>query len=109
MNSLDAAERGIETGDTVLVSSRNGKVLRRANVVDWVMPGVVLIWHAHQHDYDDETGIDRDGCDNVLTAARPTGQGAECFNSTNVQVEKYVGEVLEPDYLWPQRVPVEEE
>lgn len=108
MNSIDAAERGIKTGDTVLVSSHQGKILRRANVVDWVMPGVALIWHAHQHDYDDETGIDKAGCDNILTAHRPTGQGAEAFNSTNIQIEKYNGDKLEPDYLWPQRVPIEE-
>ena len=108
MNSLDAAERGIKSGDTVLVSSHNGKILRRVNVVDWVMPGVVLVWHGHQHDYDDETGIDRAGCDNILTAARPTGQGAECFNSTIIQVEKWDGDPVEPDYKWAQRVPVKE-
>ena len=38
-----AEECGIENGDTVLVESRYGKVLRRASVTPLMMPGVVSI------------------------------------------------------------------
>ncbi|MBE3117130.1 MAG: molybdopterin-dependent oxidoreductase, partial [Candidatus Atribacteria bacterium] len=39
MNTIDAEERGLQAGDTILVTSRHGKVLRRVNMTDFVIPG----------------------------------------------------------------------
>ncbi len=105
MSRVDAEERGLKTGDTILVSSRHGKILRRVNVTDYIIPGVVEIGHGSWSDFDEETGIDRGGCSNTLNAALPSGQGMEPFNSCNVQVEKWTGAPLEPDYKWPKRIP----
>jgi len=108
MNVIDAKERGIKTGDTVLVTSRHGKVLRRADVSEFIIPGAVLLGEGSWFEFDEETGIDKGGCTNTLSGARPCGQGMEPFNSCNVQVEKWTGEPLEPDYKWPQRIPLKE-
>ncbi|MBM7854109.1 anaerobic dimethyl sulfoxide reductase subunit A [Desulfohalotomaculum tongense] len=104
LSAQDAAERGIKNGDTVLVKSRHGKTLRPAYVTERVRPGVVVIPHGAWVEMDEENGIDKAGADNILTAGIPTGQGTSGWNSCNVQVEKWTGKPLEPDYKWPQRV-----
>jgi anaerobic dimethyl sulfoxide reductase subunit A len=103
MNQVDADARGLQNGDTVLVSSRHGKVLRHVNVTNFIIPGVVELGEGSWFEYDDAEAIDKGGCVNVLGAARPSGQGMEPFNSINVQVEKWTGAPLEPDYTWPYR------
>lgn len=104
MNPLDAQERGIADGDTVLVTSRHGKVLRKVSIVDYIMPGVVELGQGMWFDFDEETGIDKGGCANTLCGARPCGQGMEPFNSLNVQIEKFTEEELEADYKKPARM-----
>ncbi|WP_278570730.1 molybdopterin-dependent oxidoreductase [Adlercreutzia equolifaciens] len=108
MNRIDAEERGLENGDSVLVTSRHGKVARKVHVVDYIMPGVVELGQGAWFDFDEETGIDMGGCTNTLCGARPCGQGMEPFNSLNVQVEKWTGEPLVADYLRPARTVGEE-
>jgi anaerobic dimethyl sulfoxide reductase subunit A len=109
LNMIDANERGIKRGDTVLVSSPYGQLIRRANVTNHVMPGVILIPHGKWSDYDPESGIDKGGCSNTVVGARPSGQGMEPYNTLAVQVEKWAGDPMEPDYTWPQRVPIKDE
>lgn len=104
INPRDAAERGIKDGETALITSRHGKVLRNVRLYDLVRPGVVILGEGSWVELDDATGIDKAGCANVLTGAYTTGQGHLGFNSTNVQVEKWPGTPLEPDYKWPQRI-----
>ena len=108
MNIIDAEARGIKTGDTVLVTSRHGKVLRRAKVSEFIIPGAVSLGEGAWFDFDEETGIDKGGCTNTLSGTRPGGMGMEPFNSCNVQVQKWAGKPLEPDYKWPQRIPLKE-
>jgi anaerobic dimethyl sulfoxide reductase subunit A len=73
------------------------------------MPGVVDLPHgAWVEVFDEKAGIDKAGSDNFITAAHPTVTGHQGFNSVNVQVEKWSGEHLAPDYTWPQRIPVKE-
>jgi anaerobic dimethyl sulfoxide reductase subunit A len=107
MNILDAEQRGIKKGDTILISSRHGKIVRRVNVNAQLIPGVITIPHGMGLRYDDDLQIDFGGSSQVVLGAHPCGQGIQPFNSLNVQVEKWTGDPLEPDYTWPQRVPIE--
>jgi anaerobic dimethyl sulfoxide reductase subunit A len=108
INPIDAKERGIQTGDTILVSSRHGKVLRKAVVTAEYVPGVIGMGEGAWAEVDEQTGIDKAGATNTLCGLHPTGQGEEPWNTTNVQVVKWAGQSLEPDYQWPQRIPLKE-
>jgi anaerobic dimethyl sulfoxide reductase subunit A len=108
MNTFDAEARGIKNGDTVLIRSRWGKVLRPAYVTDRIMPGVVDLGEGAWVDWDDENQIDRAGATNTLAGTTPSGQGVQPWNTNNAQVEKWTGVQLKPDYTLPMRVPIEE-
>jgi anaerobic dimethyl sulfoxide reductase subunit A len=109
INPIDAKERGLKTGDNALISSRHGKVLRPVFLTEFFMPGVIALGEGAWAEVDEESGIDKAGATNTLNGAIPTGQGAQGWNTCNVQVEKYDGPIkLEPDYKWPQRIPLEE-
>ncbi len=105
LSSHDAAERGIKEGDTVLISSRHGKVIRPVHVTETVMPGVVGVPHGAWVTMDESTGIDKAGADNILCGPIPSGQGISGWNTCNVQVERY-NTPLEPDHKWAPRIPV---
>ncbi|MDO5043006.1 MAG: molybdopterin-dependent oxidoreductase [Slackia sp.] len=100
----DAQEKGIEDGDTVLISAPAGKGLRKAAVLDILLPGVVGVPHGAWVDVDEETGIDRAGSDNYLIGAEFGGFGVSGYNNQICNIEKYDGEALEPDCEWPQRI-----
>lgn len=104
INPVDAAERGLKDGETALIKSRHGKVLRNVRLFEQIRPGVVVMGEGAWVELDDTTGIDKAGCSNVLSGAISTGQGHQGWNSTNVQVEKWTGAPLPPDYKWPQRI-----
>ncbi|MGV8083830.1 MAG: molybdopterin-dependent oxidoreductase [Coriobacteriia bacterium] len=108
LNTIDAKARGLKTGDTALVTSRYGKILRNVAVTDSVMPGVAQVWHGSWDDFD-EDGIDRGGCSNTLIGANTMGYGSQPYNSTLVEVEKWTGSPLSADYAWPARVPLKGE
>ena len=99
----------IKQNDKVLVSSRWGKVIRPAYVTDRVIPGVVMLGEGAWVQMDEELGIDLAGATNTLNGQHKTGQGQEPWNSLNVQIEKWTGEPVEADYLWPLRVPIRDE
>lgn len=103
MNAQDAEELGIKMGDTVLVSNQYGKVLRRASVMNSIMPGVVSLPHGAWIDLDEETGIDRAGASNVLTPQITTGIGTNGYNSTLVNIELWTGDPLPRDCEMPLR------
>lgn len=104
INSQDAKEKGIKDGDTVLITSKHGKVLRHACVTDRFMPGVIGLPHGAWVDIDEETGIDRAGADNILCGPISTGQGVSGWNSCVVNIEKFSGDPLIPDVEKPQRI-----
>lgn len=91
IGEIDAAARGIKTGDKVLMSSPYGKVLRLAQVLPGIVPGAVALQDGGKVNIDPETGIDLGGCPNVLQAPEHSGQGYACWSGTLVQVEKYDG------------------
>jgi anaerobic dimethyl sulfoxide reductase subunit A len=109
MNPIDAEARGIKNSDIVLITSRHGKVIRPVSVTERIMPGVVNLPHGAWVEMDETTGVDKAGADNILNGPVSTGQGISGWNSCNVQVEKYEGPIqLDPDYKWPQRIPLKE-
>lgn len=92
----NAAERGIQTGDVVLVRNDRGNVLAGAVVTDKVRKDVVLIrhggWFEPQKQADGST-LDVHGNANTLTMDVPTSKLA-CGNVASsglVEVEKFQG------------------
>jgi anaerobic dimethyl sulfoxide reductase subunit A len=109
MNTLDAEALGIEDGDYALITSRHGKVLRPVHVTPRMMPGVCTLGEGAWAQIDEETGIDLAGATNTLNGAIATGQGHQGWNTCNVKIEKYDGDLDPmPDFEWPQRIPVKE-
>lgn len=105
MNPIDAEERGIKNGDIVQVTSRHGSVIRPVFVTNRMRPGVTTLGEGAWVEMDEETGVDKAGCTNILNGPIATDQGNLGFNSCNVQVKKYDGPIdLKPDHQWPQRI-----
>jgi anaerobic dimethyl sulfoxide reductase subunit A len=89
INTVDAAQRGIQPGDRVRVFNDRGEVRIPAKVTERIMPGVVALpqgaWYTP-----DENGIDHGGCVNVLTKNEISPGGAFACHTALVQVEKVV-------------------
>ena len=77
-------------------------------VTERVTPGVVIVGEGAWVELDEKLGIDKAGATNMLDGTHPTGQGEEPWNTCNVQVEKWTGAPLAPDYTWPKRIPIKE-
>lgn len=88
IHPADAATRGIEDGQPVLVTSAQGRVRVPARVTEEIMPGVVCllegVWPAL-----DAEGVDTAGSVNVLTSTEPTlpSQGSRT-HSVLVEVQR---------------------
>jgi anaerobic dimethyl sulfoxide reductase subunit A len=108
MNPIDAEARGIKDGDTVVISSRHGKIMRNITVTNRIIPGAVAVGQGSWLNLDDELGIDKGGCVNVLHGSISTGQGHMGLNTCNVEIEKWGGEPLKDDYQLPPLVPLME-
>lgn len=87
MNTRDADERGIATGDRVRVFNDRGETVIQAEVTERMMPGAVILpfgtWYSP-----DEDGVDRAGASNVLTRDEPSPAGSFAYNTALVQVQK---------------------
>lgn len=94
----NAAERGIKTGDVVLVSNDRGSLLAGAVATDKVRKDVVLIRHGgwfEPQKQADGTTLDVHGNANTLTMDVPTSKLA-CGNVASsglVEVEKFGGDL----------------
>ena len=97
MNILDAQACGVKAGDTVLVESPHGRILRRVRVTSLLIPGVVLLGEGAWSDVDDD-GIDRSGNPNSLERSTLSGEGQCTWNSSVCRVLPWDGEPLPPDY-----------
>lgn len=107
MSTVDAEKLGIKTGDIVLMTSPYGQVIRPAKVMPTVVPGAVALEDGAWIDIDEESGIDKGGCPNILQAPKASGQGSQSYTGTLVRVEKYTGNLeLEPDKKRPLVLPV---
>ena len=91
-----AEECGIANGDAVLVESRYGKVVRRASVNPFMMPGVVSIPNGAWTQFNDDM-VDLMGGASTLSGTYMQGIGGTMFNSNNVRISKWTGEELGSD------------
>lgn len=93
INPKDAKDRGIASGDVVLVKNRRGAILAGAYVTERVQPGVVVVHHGAWFDPQNVDGerIDVHGNSNTLTMDEPTSALA-CGNIAStalVEVSKW--------------------
>lgn len=108
MNEDDGKRICLKHGDTVLISSKHGKILRRIGLTSLVMPGVILVGQGSWTKYGAKQ-VDIGGNTNSLTGSHLCGEGQSAWNTVNVNVEKWMEDELEPDYLWPMVLPKMEE
>ncbi len=101
LNASDAKAKGIATGDTVLIRSAFGEVLRHAVCLETLIPGQVGIPHGSWAEIDPKTGIDHGGADNYLIGNTMSGMGVSGYNNGNCDFEKYTGEALVADWQRP--------
>ena len=105
----DAAERGIEDGDTVRVFNRRGQCLAGARLSDDLMPGVVELptgaWFdpLHLDAGAEHPTLELAGNPNVLTEDRGTSELAQgpAAHTCLVEVEKWNGEAPAPGVYAP--------
>ena len=97
MNELDARAVGVEQGQTVLVESPHGRILRRVRVTSLLIPGVVVLGEGSWSDVD-ESGVDRAGNSNTLESSTLSGEGQCTWNTSICRVLPWEGEPLPPDY-----------
>ena len=91
INPLDAEARGIAHNDRVVVFNDQGRTITRAKVTARIAPGTAALpqgaWHRPA-----ESGVDKNGCINVLTRHRPSPLAKGNPQHTNlVQIEKLIG------------------
>ena len=101
INSSDAEERGLSTGDTALIESECGKMLRRIQTTPTLMPGVVILGEGNWVDIGDD-GIDRGGNGNIVSMDGVYGFGQVPWNSNLVKVQAWDGEPLSQEYMRPR-------
>ena len=104
MSAKDAAEKGIQSGDTVLITTKSGKALRKACVMQGLMPGVAAVTHGAWERIDEATGIDHAGNENYLLGNEISGSGVTPYNNINCNIVKYDGPALEDDCNVPPTI-----
>ena len=104
LNEDDAHAKGISDGDTVRIYNQFGATLRQASLLQTIMPGCVALPHGAWLDFDEDEGVDRAGCDNMLVGSITAGMGTAGYNNFNCNYELYTGEALKPDCELPQRI-----
>jgi anaerobic dimethyl sulfoxide reductase subunit A len=107
MNTVDAEERGIKDDDVILIENSHGKTMRHVKVTNRLCQGVLTMGEGAWVEMDEELGIDRAGNVNTLNGDIPTGQGHAGYSTCIVQVSR-LSETLEPDYLWPTRIELQD-
>lgn len=86
LHPSDATARGIKDGQPVRVFNQHGATVLPVKVTDRIAAGVISIKEGAWF-IPDDTGVDTQGCANVLTVDRPSPCGATTYNSNRVQVE----------------------
>ena len=106
IHPVDAAARGISTGDVVRLWNDRGACLAGAIVTDHVMPGVIQLSTGAWYDPETPGGLEVHGNPNVLTRDRGTsrlGQGPTA-HSTLVEVAKVDGAIPEVTVMSPPAI-----
>jgi anaerobic dimethyl sulfoxide reductase subunit A len=87
VHPVDAAKRGIQTGDRIHVFNDRGTIAIDAWVTRRIMPGVIAVtegaWYAP-----DENGVDQGGCANTLTLDDYSPGGASALKTVLVEAKK---------------------
>ncbi|CAD7288840.1 Trimethylamine-N-oxide reductase 2 [Campylobacter majalis] len=96
INTKDAKEKGIKSGDLVRVFNARGEVLAGAKVTDNILQGVVKLAEGAWYDGFD-SGICKNGSPNVLTIDIPTSKLANgnISHTALVNIEKFKGKAPE--------------
>ena len=87
INPVDAAARGIATGDVVTIYNERGAVLGGAYVTERIMPGAVYIDHGARYDPIVPGELDRGGAINTLTPHNLTSKNATGMVGSGFLVE----------------------
>jgi len=87
INPVDAAKRGIESGDVVKVYNDRGAVLGGAYVNERIMPGVVYMDHGARYDPIAPGELDRGGAINTITPHKITSKNATGMATSGYLVE----------------------
>ena len=103
MNAQDAEERGILAGDTVMCYNDFGKMLRKAQPLQAMMPGTVGIPHGVRSVLDETNPadiIDRGGSEQMLSDGQQSNYFPQVdgYNSLLIEIVKYDGEPIPEDY-----------
>lgn len=98
INTKDAANKGIKTGDVVKVSNQRGSVLAGAFVTDAIRQGVVRLCEGAWYDPEVKGQVGstcKNGSANVLTIDLPTSPLANgnIAHTSLVNIEKFTGEI----------------
>jgi len=96
ISTQDAQSRGIINGDKVRVFNNRGETIIQAKVTERIMPGVVALGEGAWYQ-PDEKGRDRAGSPNILTRDQYSPAGAFPFNTSLVQVGKFVSDTSSLD------------
>jgi biotin/methionine sulfoxide reductase len=97
LNTLDAKQRGIESGDLVAVYNDRGRSLAGAIVTDDMMPGVVRLATGAWYDRPPRGGAGEDFDNNANPNSLTLDRGASSFSqgcsaqTCLVQVERFIG------------------
>lgn len=86
INPVDAAPRGIASGDIVKLYNERGTVLGGAYVTERIIPGAVYQDHGARHD-PITTGLDRGGSNNLISPANTTSKNAFGMATSGYLVE----------------------
>jgi anaerobic dimethyl sulfoxide reductase subunit A len=87
--------------------SKSGSVVRRISVTPRARPGVLFLGEGAWAEFD-EHGNDLAGATNTLSGDYASGPDLESWQACVVQVEKWRGDPLAPDYTWSPRIPIKE-
>ena len=104
MSAVDAADRGIETGDWVRIFNDAGSIIRQASVVETMMPGVANTMHGSWIEMD-EFGNSINGGTNVLVDSTTSAGVQQGYNTRLCQIEKYEIQDILPDVERPVVLP----
>jgi molybdopterin guanine dinucleotide-containing S/N-oxide reductase-like protein len=88
----DAASRGIEHGDVVIIQNERGAVLAGAYVTERIIPGAVSMDHGAKYDPIVPDALDRGGNINAIVPGHTTSQ-----NAVGMAVSGFLAEVEKAD------------
>ena len=87
IHPVDAAERGIESGDVIKIYNDRGAVLGGAYVTERIMPGVVYQDHGARYDPIVPGELDRGGANNTIAPRKITSKNATGMATSGFLVE----------------------